>query len=127
MHNLDPQTVRSYIRQNRLKGVVYVETTYFIPKDAELPLPGVTYQYKKAEFLSIHKMSQREKISEYYIRKMINEEKIKGIIRVGARTYIPMEWAAPSKDNFKEADGRIKSGKYIGWRNNYGKNKGNDL
>lgn len=126
-HNLSPQMVRVYIRQCRIEGVVCADTIYFIPEDARLPIPGITYEYKRAEFLSIHKMSQREGLSDYYVRKMVCDGKIEGIIQVGSRKYIPIGWTAPSRDNIKEADGRIKSGKYIGWRKNYGKKKENDL
>ncbi|MBQ3009785.1 MAG: hypothetical protein IJA20_08260 [Methanocorpusculum sp.] len=116
LHNLNSQRIRMLLRQRRIPGVIITPKMYLIPEDAPLPPARdmSQFEYRQANYISASAAARKNGISINRVRALRQLGLIEGIIQVGKYQMIPEDWVPPQ-------DRRIKSQKYIGWRNKHGK------
>lgn len=117
-HGVHVITVRKLLAQRKIPGVIMTSSCALIPSDAKYPSQDdkQTYNYEKCTFLSLHEYVTNTHVSVHRIMSLFKNGELDGVIKVGERLYFPPDFKLPQ-------DKRLKSGKYVGWRDKYGKSK----
>lgn len=82
---------------------------------------GINREYLSAEvilegYLTVKEAAEAWKASVRTIQMLCSQGRIEGVLKVGNMWLIPKESSLPS-------DGRIRTGKYVNWRENNNKSK----
>lgn len=117
-HGVHVITVRKLLAQRKIPGVIMTPRCALIPSEAKYPSQNdtQTYHYEECAFLSLHEYVVKAHVSVNRVLSLYKNGELDGVIEVGGRLYFPPDFELPQ-------DKRLKNGKYVGWRDKYGKSK----